>query len=149
MEASSPFSGTNTSDEEDASERRRRMVAIFTVLFVMVSIGLFTALSPSTGLFGFLLDGSGDLTVAVEDQYGASVSGEEVEILDTTTGEVVAAGTTDSTGEVTFQNLDHDEYDVLVSKKTTQVVLDSDSERTTVEVAVAPPKSSRFPVFRL
>lgn len=141
----SPSSEESSSDvdSEESEERRRKavLVVLLVVLFVLASYGVVA--TPTEPVPTDLYEAKGDLTVTVESQTGEAVAGREVSLVHPETGKVVASGTTDSAGEVTFRNVEQARYLVRVDGKSTKVSLTSDDEEITIGVTVTPPKSYR------
>lgn len=146
MPPSSPAAETagDTEEKEEEDSRRRKAVLLFLVLFLLVAGGAYWSHSaPPAPLFGDRDEGAGDLTVTVESQRDEAVAGKEVSLVHPETGKVVASGTTDEDGEVTFRNVEQSRYTVRVDDKTHEVTLNSPEESLTLGVTVTPPKSSR------
>lgn len=112
--------GDELEDDSEDDERRRAVLFVFVFLVALFLIG--SAFAVGIVSFG----GTGELTVNVTDQDGNAASGQEVQVLDPDTGEVIATGTTDDDGEVEF-NLDQGDYEVVVGDKTRDVTLDEDT----------------------
>jgi len=123
-------------EEPEDDERRRRAVLWFALVFLVVVFLIGGAVAFGIVSFG----GTGELTVNVADQNGNAASGQEVQILDPDTGEVIATGTTDEDGEVEFE-LEQGDYEIVVGDKTQDVTLD---DETTVDFTVntSPPEPS-------
>lgn len=117
-------------DTMDGAERRRRAVALFLVVFVMVLAGSFASL-----MFD-LRAGPGDLTATITDRNGQAVSGETVRVLGPETGEVLFEGTTDENGELET-TLDQGEHDVRVGDET-QSVSPSDEAEVDFSIDTSP-----------
>lgn len=76
--------------------------------------------------------GIGELTVNVVDQNGGAASGQEVQILDPDTGQVIASTTTDEDGEAEF-TLDQGDYEIVVGDSTQDIEL---GDETNVDITV-------------
>lgn len=88
-------------------------------------------------------EGTGDLTVHVENNNGKPVAGKEVKLIDPDTGEIVASAKTDANGTVVFENIEKGEYEIRIDDNTKSITLTNATQSVTLDVIETPPKSYR------
>lgn len=115
------------------TQRRRRLLVVLAVLFVVLLAGCSTPFTSS--------DGTGDLTVeVVGKQTDEAVAGQDVTIKNADTGDVVFQGTTGPSGAVTT-TLDEGKYVVVAGETKDTVEVDDDGADVELDVSVSPPKA--------
>lgn len=112
-------------------EAQRQLVAAVGLLFVIVLAGCGSPFGPANG--------TGELTVSVENQAGEPAVEQPVTSRNEETGERVFHGTTQSDGTVTT-TLDYGTYVVATDDKTKTVQFNGDDE-INFQIVTAPPRT--------
>jgi hypothetical protein len=121
----------STDDAQNSDDRKTALLAVLFIVLLFVS-------------FWFVFpDGTGDLTVAVEDQSGNSINHAQVSLDNGPSQPVTGPGAT-----VTFQNVNFGVHNVLAdaagyNSNSTQVVVDEANEQLTIILndSASPPQS--------